>query len=260
MNKKTALVTGATSGIGEQYAIRLAQEGYNMILAARSAATLEALAEKLNRMYGVETHTFPIDLSVEHAAAELAEGIQKRGLTVDYLVNNAGFGFVGSFTASDYSSNHQQMMLNIMATAELTHLMLRQMVERNSGTIVNVASKIAFYPVPYMAIYAATKAFVLSFTEALWEEYRNQNIRIMALCPGPTETRFFTRAGEVSAGKMRSATQVVDSAFHALAKGKPFVIDGKQNWLESSLLPRLLPRKAGVKLIGSIMRKQLKGD
>lgn len=252
--KKTALITGASSGIGKEFAYQLATKGMDVILVARSTEKLQELAREIEKKWKVQATVISADLSQEYGAMEVYRKTQELGLSVNYLVNNAGFATSGEFLSNPHEKDHSQVMVNVATVVDMTHLYLKDMVEKGEGTIINLASVVSFQPVPYMAVYGATKAFVLSFTESLWEEYRNKGINVLALCPGATATSFFDHAGDVAFGKMRTAEQVVQSAFRALAKGKSYVVDGKQNYAAAQL-GRFLPRKTVTRFVAGIMKK-----
>ncbi len=252
--KKTVLITGASSGIGEAFAWELASRGNDLLLVARSKDKLDVLAEKLASTYGIEALVISADLSEENGAQRIYAEIQQMGKHVDMIVNNAGFGLSGEFLNHSAEAYRRQIALNVMTVMEMTHLFLPKMIEKGDGAVINIASLLSFFPFPYCSVYSATKAFVLSFTEALWEEYRNQGIRVLAVCPGPTDTDFFKTAREVETSSKRTPKQVVHTALQALEKGRSFVIDGQQNYM-MALLARILPRKTVVKLFGSALRK-----
>src|SRR5436190_12742818 len=187
----TTLITGASSGIGEAFARKLATQGHDLLLVARSEDKLIALCNELGLNHDVRAQYYVADLSGPDAPARLLAETQERNLEIDLLINNAGFGSMGEFAALDLDRELNMIDLNVRSLVELTHLFLQPMRERKSGSIINVASTAGFQAVPFMATYAATKAFVLSFSEALWEENRTYGIKVMALCPGVTETHFF---------------------------------------------------------------------
>src|SRR5215210_2737648 len=191
---RTTLITGASSGIGEVFARRLAARGENVLLVARSSERLATVCNELGRANNINAQYVAMDLSERDAAARLCEETLQRGLLVETLINNAGFGSMGDFLAQDIERELNMIDLNVRALVELTYRYLAGMRERKRGRIINVASTAAFQPVPFMATYAATKAFVLSFSEALWEENRPFGVKVMALCPGVTETNFFEAA------------------------------------------------------------------
>lgn len=257
---KTTLITGASSGIGEVFARRLAGRGENVVLVARSEEKLNALCNELGRASaGVNCQAIALDLSAAGAARQLFEETERRGLEVDTLVNNAGFGSMGDFLSLDLERELNMIDLNVKSLVELTYLYLAPMRKRRHGAIINVASTAAFQPVPYMATYAATKAFVLSFTEALWDENREYNIRVMALCPGATETNFFEAAG-VKKPPFRvaeTAEDVVGTALRGLEGGKGHIISGWINYVQTQA-ERLVPRSIVTRIAGAGMRSGLK--
>ena len=250
---RTALVTGASSGIGTGLAEALAARGADLVLVARRAAALESLAGALRSRYGVRVDVVPADLLEPGAGASLCDRLAELDRTVDVLVNNAGFAVSGPFAATtDVERQLAQVQLNCTGVVDLTARLLPGMVARGSGTVLNVASVAAFQPVPGLAVYAATKAFVLSFTEALWAENRRTGVRVLAVCPGPTDTPFFEVAGEDSDTGLprRTVDQVVSTTLRALASGTPSVVDGplyKALTAATKLLPRrVLATVAGV--------------
>jgi len=240
---KTALVTGASSGIGEAFARELAARGMDLVLVARSEDKLRTLAAELARGHGIRADVVAADLGREGAAERLHEEVKGRGMRVDMLVNNAGFGTHGPFETLSPDRDHAEVMLNVTAVVDLSHAFLPAMAERGDGAVINVGSTAGFQPLPYMAVYGATKAFVLSFSEALWAEYRGRGMRVLALCPGATETPFFGVVGaeEASVGRRRTPQQVVATGLRALERGRGSAIDGAFNyWLAQT--PRLAPR------------------
>lgn len=252
---KTTLITGASSGIGEVFARKLAARGENVLLVARSGDKLAALCRELSGAHKVDAQFVAIDLSAGEAPGKLFEETARRGLVVETLINNAGFGTMGEFTKLDAAHELEMIDLNVRSLTALTALYLPPMRERKSGAIINVASTAAFQPVPFMATYAATKAFVLSFSEALWEENRAHGVKILALCPGTTDTNFFNAAG-VDHPPMRivqTAEEVVDTALRALHKGKGHVISGWGNYFQTQS-ERLVPRSLVVRVAGKILR------
>jgi hypothetical protein len=254
----TTLITGASSGIGEAFARKLAALGHDLLLVARSEDKLIALCNVLGRSHNVRAQYFVLDLSAGDAAARLLEETQKRNLEIDFLINNAGFGSMGDFAQLDLAREMNMIDLNVRSLVELTHRFLQPMRERKAGSIINVASTAAFQPVPFMATYAATKAFVLSFSEALWEENRDHGIQVMALCPGVTETDFF-QASRMKRPPVRisqTPEQVVDVAVRALKRSKASVISGWTNFLMVET-ERLVPRTLVLRIAGSILRPHI---
>ena len=218
------------------------------------------LCNELGRLKSIHAQFVAMDLSQPDAPARLFAETQARGLTIDFLINNAGFGSVGDFTQLDLARELNMIDLNIRALVELTHRFLLPMRERKSGAIINVASTAGFQPVPFMAVYAATKAFVLSFSEALWEENRPYGIKVMALCPGVTETNFFAAAkmqkppGRVS----QMPEDVVDTALRGLKRGRSHIISGLPNYLMIQA-ERLAPRSLLARVAGKVLRDSVGG-
>lgn len=244
----TALITGASSGIGEEFAKQLAAKKTDLILVARSQDKLEALASKLQQQHSIEAEVIVQDLTAPAAGKTVFESIQQRGLTVDLLINNAGFGDYGDFSDRPLSKQLAMIQLNVMVLTELTGLFLPLMKQRGHGAIINLSSIAGFQPLPYMSVYAATKAFVLSFTEALWAENKDSGVRILAVCPGPTESAFFERADfpdslpEIQKNLMTPTKNVVADALKALDKKQSNIVTGGlQNQIIVNL-PRFLPR------------------
>ena len=210
----TTLITGASSGIGAAFARKLAKRGRNVLLVARSEDKLIALCNEIGRTSGIRAQYVAIDLTEPDAPYRLLEETQKRELVIDMLVNNAAFGSMGEFARQDRERELEMVDLNIKSVVDLTHRFLGPMRERQQGTIINVASTAAFQAVPFMATYAATKAFILSFSQALWEENRPYGIHVLALCPGVTDTNFFA-ASKIDRPPMRTVQtpeEVVDAA------------------------------------------------
>ncbi|WP_182377024.1 SDR family oxidoreductase [Nocardioides sp. WS12] len=243
--KQHVLVTGASSGIGRALAERVAAEGGDLVLVARREPVLRAQAEDLERRFGVRVDVVPADLSVAGAAAGIVRALSERGLSVDVLVNNAGLGIHGDLAGARLVDVSTQIAVNITALSELTALLLPPMVARGHGAIVNVASTAAYQPVPHMAVYAATKSYVLSFTRALWSETRGTGVRVLAVSPGATDTAFFDVAGDdASVGNRRTPEQVVDVAMSALRADRREVVDGAANALLARVAGRLPTRWA----------------
>ena len=251
----TTLITGASSGIGEAFARRFAALGRNVFLVARTENKLVTLCNELGRINSIRAQYVAMDLSKPESPARLFEEAEKRGLVIDMLINNAGFGSMGEFTELDLARELQMIDLNVKALVDLTYRFLPPMRARKQGTIINVASTAGFQPVPFMASYAATKAFVLSFSEALWEENRPHGVHVMALCPGVTDTNFF-EAAQIQMPPMRTAQtpeDVVKTALRGLARRKSHIVSGWSNLLmiESE---RLVPRSFVVRMAGRVLR------
>jgi short-subunit dehydrogenase len=231
---KLALVTGASSGIGRAYAEQLAAQGCHVILAARSQDKLEEIAKELSAKYGVQTHSMVSDLSKPGSASQLAEQIAALGLEVHILINNAGFGTHGRFEALSNDREQEEIIVNISSLVELTHCFLPGMLSRKDGIVVNVASLGAFQPGPYSTVYCATKAFVLSFSESLWAETHDRGVRVLALCPGATQTGFFDAAGshELADGNLSTPMDVARAGFRGIEQGRCYIVEGRKNyWL-----------------------------
>lgn len=253
--QKTALITGASSGIGQEFAYALAQKGMNLVLVARSEKKLQQLASEIHNQYGVNVEVISADLSAEKAGLYVYEQTQKKHLTVDMLINNAGFSTNGKFETISLMQDHQQVMLNVVSIVDLTHAFISNMLAKGEGAIINVGSTASFYPLAFQAVYAASKAFVLSFSEALWAEYRSRGIKVLALCPGATDTDFFNTMGRDVKLKKDSPQEVVRIGLSALEHNRHYVIPGLKNNIESGLLPRLLPRSLVAKLVGVLSQK-----
>jgi hypothetical protein len=250
---KTVVVTGGSMGIGAAFAHELARRQARLVLVARSEDRLRALAAELEAAHRVRVDVVAEDLARPGAAARVHAAVAALGLAVDVLINNAGFAAHGAFTTVDLATQREQVDLNVGVLVELTHLFLPDL-ERRRGGVINVASTAAFQAVPYMAVYAASKAFVLSFSEALWAEYRGRGVRILALCPGATDTPFFARAGEAAAfGKKASAEDVVRLGLEAFEADRSHVVHGLGNYV-TALSSRWFTREFVAKLSGRLMR------
>lgn len=253
----TALITGASTGIGAVFAEVLAERGHDLILVARSQDKLETLATRL-RAGGAQVTVIAADLGLPDSASVLAAKVSALRLQVDLLINNAGFGAAGAFARQTAVRDAQMVALNCTAVVDLVHAFLPAMQQRGSGGILNVASVAGFQPTPYMAVYGATKAFVLSFTESLWAELASKNIQVTALCPGPVDTPFFEATGSPGLKKtvpkplMMQPRPVVEAALAALYANRPVVVPGATN-RALTLLPRLVPRALMAKLSARVM-------
>jgi uncharacterized protein len=248
--KKVALVTGASAGLGVEFARQLSKRGYALVLAARRKERLEELAAELGNARAVA-----VDLSKASAAAKLMADIETNGETIDLLVNNAGFGLIGRFAELDAKRERQMIDLNIGVLTDLCRAVAPGMIERKAGGIINVASTAAFQPGPKMALYFATKAFVLSLTEALHEELKPHGIKVSCLCPGPTRTEFGDVAGFGGNGLFdkvaMEAPEVVAVGLRGLDKNKAVVVPGILNKLSANS-GRFAPRAVVRKIAGAI--------
>jgi len=258
MAREIALVTGASSGIGEALARRLARDGLHLGLVARRGDRLEALAAELRAAHRIEAHVFPADLTKPGAVAALVDDVAARGLDVDWLVNNAGFGTVGLFHAMPVERELEEITLNVEALVELTGRLLPPMVRRGRGVVMNIASVGAYLPTPNMATYTATKAFVLSFSEAIAEELRDSGVRVLCVCPGVTRTEFQDRANVETAHVpdmlQQSAEDVADEAVRAVGHGA-VVVNGLLNRATLGLL-KFVPHTLVTRLASSLIRSR----
>lgn len=255
---KTALITGASSGIGAAFATTLAARGTHLILVARSEEKLHALAHQLASQHGIRAEVIVADLSLADAAQVVLQATQQRGLTVDLLINNAGFGTYGPVERLNAEREQQVIRLNVATLVALTHAFLPEMLAKHQGAIINVASVAAFQPIPYQAVYAATKAFVLSFSEALGAECQPKGVRVLSISPGETATHFFDVLGEgydTPLGPVQTPEQVVEVALRALEQGRLSVISGRQNVLLANS-SRFMPRGLGVRLTMQILNRR----
>jgi short-subunit dehydrogenase len=244
-----ALVTGASSGIGAEFARVLASRGMHLILTARRADRLTELAQELDTRHGTRTEIITQDLSETGGSKRLFDEIQKKSISIELLINNAGFGHVGIVEETDPERMQRLVQLNIAAVTDLTFRFLPQMIANGHGGIINVSSVAAFQPVAYMPTYSASKAFVLHFSEALWAECRDKGVTILGLCPGTTETEFFDVAGIngwLKKHRAHTVDYVVKKALKALEKKRQYVIPGFVNFL-LSLGVRIARRKMVVK-------------
>lgn len=243
MARATALVTGASAGLGAEFAKLCAAGGYDVVLLARNASRLDQLAAELVKTYGVEARSLPADLA--DPSAPPAIFAQLSGTPVEILINNAGFGVRGPYAETDWARESGLMQVNMVALAHLTKLFLPEMIRRRTGRILNVASTAAFVPGPYMALYYASKAFVLSFSEALANEVQGTGVTVTVLCPGPTRTEFAQAAGigdsDIFHGPTMGAAEVARIGYSAMMAGKSSVIAGARNrWMIRGT--RLVPR------------------
>jgi short-subunit dehydrogenase len=243
---RTVLISGASGGLGYEFAKLFARDRYNLVLVARSADRLSKVATELSH-FGITVKTVPLDLTAPPAPKFLFDQLKRDNIPVDILINNAGFGAFGEFGAMPEEEILGQIQLNITALTHLTRMFLAPMLTRRQGRIMNVASTAAFQPGPLMAVYYATKAYVLSFSEALANELRGSGVTMTCFCPGATNTGFAQRAGNEKSrlfkkiGGMNAET-VARDGYGGLMKGKTVVISGTQNWLVAESV-RFAPRK-----------------
>ena len=255
--KNTALITGASNGIGLELAKVHASKGGDLVLIARNKSKLDELKTELETQFKVSVYTIGKDLSETNAAQEIYDETNRQNIEVVYLINNAGFGDFGMFTETDWSKELQMINLNITTLTHFTKLYLQDMLKRRSGKIMNVASTAAFQPGPTAAVYCATKAFVLSFSEAVSNEVSDKGITITSLCPGPTETGFQAAAAMDESNlfkgkKLPSAKVVAEYGYSSMIKGKTVAIHGIMNTIMSNssrFAPRALVLKIGRKML-----------
>jgi short-subunit dehydrogenase len=257
--KNTALITGASNGIGLELAKIHASKGGDLVLVARNKSKLDELKTELEKQFTVSVYTIGKDLSAITSAQEVYDETTKQKIQIDYLINNAGFGDFGLFAETHWDKELQMINLNITTLTHLTKLYLKDMVKLKSGKIMNVASTAAFQPGPTMAIYCATKAYVLSFTEAISNEVSDKGITITALCPGATETGFKAAGGMDESQlfkdkKLPTAQEVAEYGYKAMMKGKTVAVHGMMNYILSNSV-RFIPRAMVLNISRKILGK-----
>ena len=258
----SALVTGASSGLGEEFARQLAHRGCNLVLSGRSREKLETLASDLSRINGVATRVVKADLAQPGGAEQLALVVDDLGVTIDHLINNAGFGSAGEFADAEALRQTTMVRVNCESVVCLSSHFLRGMVARNRGGIINIGSTAAYQPTPYMATYGASKAFVVSFSAALASELEKTDVRVLACCPGPVPTGFQAAAGMPEGSVLKFAklepNDVVQSTLQAYAAGRVVYVPGKVNSMQTTL-SKMLPRSVVVRAAKYTMRKLGRG-
>lgn len=260
LNKMTtALITGASNGIGLELAKIHASKGGNLVLVARNKSKLDELKKELENQYKVSVYVIGKDLSAFNSAQEVYDETNKQNIKIDYLINNAGFGDFGMFVETDWNKELQMINLNITTLTQFTKLYLQDMVKRRSGKIMNVASTAAFQPGPTMAVYFATKAYVLSFSEAVNNEVSDKGVTITTLCPGATESGFQAAAAMeesnlVKGRKLPTSKVVAEYGYASMLKGKTVAIHGLMNWILANSV-RFTPRALVVKITRKIQDK-----
>jgi len=257
---KTALITGSTSGIGYELACIHANKGGNLVLVARSKDKLEQIKKDLETKYKIVAHIIQKDLSLKDSAKEVYDEIVKNNITIDYLINNAGFGDYGLFNESDWGKLERMINLNITALTQLTKLFVNDMIKRGTGKIMNVASTAAFQSGPTMAVYYATKAYVLSFSEAINNEVKNSGVTVTTLCPGATKSGFQEAASLqesrlVKGRNLPASKEVAEYGYNAMLKGKSVAIHGILNYILANSV-RFFPRSFVVKITRFIQDKR----
>lgn len=254
---QTALVTGASAGIGVDLAECFARDGYDLILTARSEGALQEVANRLSAAHGVKAHTIAQDLGAYGGGSALAAKIAEKGLNVDVVVNNAGYGHAGALTSSDLQTQLGMINLNVRALVELTYLYWDRMLASKRGGVLNVASTAAFQPGPLMANYYASKAYVLSFSEAMWEEARGTGVKVSCLCPGPTVSKFRERAGTgktrlaKNAGAAMASAPVARAGYNAWKQNRAVIVTGGRNAFQAGLV-KFIPRKTLLRMVRNI--------
>ncbi len=259
-HKQTALITGASGGIGYELAKLFAQDGYNLVLVARNAQKLTQIADDFKQKYGIAAKVIAKDLAIPTSPEEIFTELQQESIKIDALVNNAGFASYGLFHEIDMTSELQMIQVNVVCLTHLTKLFLKDMVKQGSGKILNLASTAAFQPGPLMAVYYATKAYVLSFSEAIANELEGTGVTVTALCPGPTESGFQQRAAMedsklVSGQKIMDAETVAKIGYRSLLEGKTVIIPGVKNKIMAESI-RFTPRKMVTKLVRNMQENK----
>jgi len=245
----TALVTGASKGLGKVFAEVLASRGMNVVLVARSKDLLCAQAQSLSEKYGIRALAIGADLGSPRAPFDIQTELARQDIEIDLLINNAGFGLSGSFLSHDLKQEETQIQVNVQALMALTHIIGRSMAARGRGGIINLASNSSFQPLPYMAGYAATKAFVLYFSEAIQHELAAKGVHVMASCPGPTATSFFEGTStSMSSRDFDSSLSVVEKTLESFDRGKSVAYPGRASVRAATWLSRFLPRSLVVRI------------
>jgi uncharacterized protein len=253
---QTALVTGASAGIGVDLAECFAKDGYDLILTARSEGALSEVANRLGTAHGVKTYVIAQDLGAHGGGSALAQAIAQRGLNVDVVVNNAGYGHAGALTSSDLQTQLGMIDLNVRALVELTYLYWDRMIQNRRGGVLNVASTAAFQPGPLMANSYASKAYVLSFSEAMWEEARGTGVNVSCLCPGPTTSKFRERAGTdktklAQSSKVMGSAPVARMGYEAWKRNRRVIVTGGRNAFQAGMV-KYIPRETLLKIVRNV--------
>jgi short-subunit dehydrogenase len=257
--RRTALVTGASSGFGLQFVRRFAADGFDVVLVARTGAVMEELAAEMEERHGVTTVVLPKDLSEPHAATDVMANLEERGVHVDALVNNAGFSTYGPFAEVDLDATMEMLNVNLFTLTELTRRCLPGMIERGWGRVLNLGSIGSFAPAPMTAAYAATKAYVLSLSLALRDELKGTGVTVTALCPGPTDTGFQSRADMADSAlivgrSLPDAVAVADAGYEAMKRGRPYLVTGRSSRV-FAFGSRFLPRTTASRIAGQSQRR-----
>ena len=252
---KTALITGASSGIGKEFAYLLSRKGMNLVLNARSKDKLEEIKKNIESRSRVRVDIVVDDLSTNSAPKRIFNIIQRRGINIDLLVNNAGFGYIGDFEKEDYDKNREMIMVNVLSMTSLSRLFIPQMIQRGEGGIINVASLAGMRPFPYAAAYAATKSYVYNFSQALWEEYREKGIIVSCLCPGLTKTNFGKVAGREEMFERGLDPKIVaEEALIGFLEKEPIVVPEAHKNFMIEYGSKFLSRKKMLEMAGKVFR------
>ncbi len=256
--RKTALITGASVGLGKEFAELFARDGHDVVLVARNADALGRVAAELQKTHGVTAHSMPMDLSSPTAGDDLYRSLKERGVVIDFLVNNAGFGSCGPFLDQDLKKEVAMVDLNVSTLLRLCHLFGRDMRERRSGRILNIASTAGFQAGPFMATYYATKAFVITFSEALAFELKPSGVTVTCHCPGATATEFSQRAGNdktplFQRSSVAKAAEVAEHAYKAMQQGKVLAVHGAMNKV-GAFFTRFVPRQTASSIAAGLNR------
>lgn len=252
--RKTVLITGASTGIGYELAKLFAEDGYNLVLVARNLERLKLVADQLYKSFHTKVKIIGKDLSIIGSAEEIYDELIDNSIEIDVLVNNAGAGSCGLFHETDYQKDVEIIHLNITSLTILTKLISRSMIERRKGKILNIASTGAYQPGPYIAVYYATKAYVLSFSEAITNELKDFGIKVSTVCPGATKTEFSHRAGKADIKSAMDAKQVAKIAYEGLNRNKKLIIPGNINKI-AIILSKLLPGKISASMVRGIQQR-----
>ena len=257
MQQSYALITGSSGGIGLEMARIAATKKYNLILTARSTDKLEEIKKELSVTYGIKVICIPLDLSLQQCADKLYRTVKESSIIPEILINNAGFGYHGNFYKTSWEKENDMLNLNIIALTHLTKLFIQDMIHEGHGMVMNVSSTAAFLPLPYLSVYAASKSYVLSFSEALHAELKGTGISVTTLCPGPTKTGFekkaeFENANLFNKFPVATAKKVAQKGFDGMLKKKTLVIPGgfnKLNYISSIITPRFITKRIAKKIM-----------
>jgi short-subunit dehydrogenase len=259
VSEKTVLITGASEGIGFELAKIFSREGYRLVLVARNSAKLEQAKKEIMRSHPVLVEIISEDLSVPSAPRRIFDRLQEKSIGIDILVNNAGIGMYGFFAVSDLASQKKLLQINVLTLTEMTHLFVKPMIERKEGKILNVASTAAFLPGPLMAVYYASKAYVVSFSEAIANELAGTGVYVTALCPGATATGFQERANMRGIRLLKryvmSAQAVAEAGYRGLMKKEMIIVPGLRNRLLMASVP-FVPRSLKTRMVRKIQEKE----